>query len=101
MKVTSLEILRCDAGWRNYRFLKLTTDSGIVGWSEFDEGFGSPRVALSSNAWRRGSPGTMSSITSGSIRSFIALPGRQPAADLNRGRRYRAPWQRTAGRQTA
>jgi galactonate dehydratase len=44
MKVTGLEILRCDAGWRNYHFLKLATDAGIVGWSEFDEGFGSPGV---------------------------------------------------------
>src|SRR5438105_15025136 len=44
MKVTKLEILRCGAGWRNYNFLKLTTDEGIVGWSEFDEGFGSPGV---------------------------------------------------------
>lgn len=25
-------------------FLKLTSDEGIVGWSEFDEGFGSPGV---------------------------------------------------------
>jgi galactonate dehydratase len=45
MRVTNLEILRCDAGWRNYHFLKLTTDEGIVGWSEFDEGFGSPGVS--------------------------------------------------------
>ena len=45
MKVAGLEILRCDAGWRNYHFLKLTTDDSIVGWSEFDEGFGSPRVS--------------------------------------------------------
>ncbi len=44
MKVSGLEILRCDAGWRNYHFLKLTTDEGITGWSEFDEGFGSPGV---------------------------------------------------------
>ena len=44
MKVTGLEVLQCDAGWRNYCFLKLTTDEGIVGWSEFDEGFGSPGV---------------------------------------------------------
>jgi galactonate dehydratase len=44
VKVAGLEILRCDAGWRNYHFLKLTTDGGIVGWSEFDEGFGSPGV---------------------------------------------------------
>jgi L-alanine-DL-glutamate epimerase-like enolase superfamily enzyme len=45
MKVARLEVLRCDAGWRNYHFLKVTTDDGIVGWSEFDEGFGSPGVS--------------------------------------------------------
>ena len=45
MKVAGLEILRCDAGWRNYHFLKLTTDDSIVGWSEFDKGFGSPGVS--------------------------------------------------------
>jgi L-alanine-DL-glutamate epimerase-like enolase superfamily enzyme len=45
MKVTRIETLACDAGWRNYHFLKLTTDSGIVGWSEFAEGFGAPGVA--------------------------------------------------------
>jgi len=45
MNVKGLEVLRCDAGWRNYHFLKLTTDEGIVGWSEFDEGFGSPGVS--------------------------------------------------------
>ena len=44
MKVAGIELLSCDAGWRNYHFLKLTTNSGIVGWSEFDEGFGSPGV---------------------------------------------------------
>ena len=45
MKVTGLEVLRADAGWRNYYFLKLTTDDGITGWSEFDEGFGSPGIS--------------------------------------------------------
>ena len=45
MKVTALETLVCDAGWRNYYFLKLSTDTEVVGWSEFDEGFGSPGVA--------------------------------------------------------
>jgi galactonate dehydratase len=45
MKVTALETLHCDAGWRNYHFLKLGTADGIVGWSEFDEGFGSPGVS--------------------------------------------------------
>lgn len=45
MRVTNIETLHCDAGWRNYNFVKLSTDQGIVGWSEFDEGFGSPGVA--------------------------------------------------------
>ncbi len=45
MKVTKLETLHCDAGWRNYHFLKISTDDGIVGWSEYDEGFGSPGVS--------------------------------------------------------
>jgi L-alanine-DL-glutamate epimerase-like enolase superfamily enzyme len=44
-RVTAVETLSCDAGWRNYHFVKLTTDDGIVGWSEFDEGFGAPGVA--------------------------------------------------------
>ncbi len=42
MKVRSIETLNCDAGWRNYHFVKLTTADGIVGWSEYDEGFGAP-----------------------------------------------------------
>lgn len=45
MKVRAIETLHCDAGWRNYNFVKLTTDGGVIGWSEFDEGFGSPGVA--------------------------------------------------------
>jgi galactonate dehydratase len=44
MKITDLEVLSADAGWRNYYFLKVSTDDGIAGWSEFDEGFGSPGV---------------------------------------------------------
>jgi galactonate dehydratase len=44
VKVKSIERLSCDAGWRNYHFVKITTDTGIVGWSEFDEGFGAPGV---------------------------------------------------------
>src|SRR5471032_564257 len=41
-KVRSVDILACDAGWRNYHFVKITTEDGVIGWSEFDEGFGSP-----------------------------------------------------------
>jgi galactonate dehydratase len=44
MRVTQIETIACDAGWRNYFFLKLSTDEGIVGWSEYDESFGSPGV---------------------------------------------------------
>lgn len=41
----SIETLACDAGWRNYHFVKLVTSDGIVGWAEYDEGFGSPGVS--------------------------------------------------------
>lgn len=40
VRIRSIETLSCDAGWRNYHFVKLTTEDGIVGWSEFDEDFG-------------------------------------------------------------
>ena len=55
MKVTSIETLACDAGWRNYHFVKLTTSDGIVGWSEFSEDFGSPGIgAVIAQARRQG-----------------------------------------------
>jgi galactonate dehydratase len=44
LKVTAIETLACDAGWRNYHFVKLTTSDGIIGWSEFSEDFGSPGI---------------------------------------------------------
>jgi galactonate dehydratase len=40
MKITAIETLRADAGWRLFSFLKVMTDSGIVGWSEYNESFG-------------------------------------------------------------
>jgi L-alanine-DL-glutamate epimerase-like enolase superfamily enzyme len=43
-RIQSLETLSCSAGWRNYYFAKVVTEDGVVGWSEFDEGFGSPGV---------------------------------------------------------
>lgn len=45
MKITAIETLHCDAGWRNFSFCKITTDNGLVGWSEYQEGFGSPGVS--------------------------------------------------------
>jgi len=43
-RIRSVETLAADAGWRNYYFVKVTTEDGIVGWSEYDEGFGAPGV---------------------------------------------------------
>src|SRR5689334_22010060 len=41
MKIAKVETLRADAGWRLFSFLKVTTDEGLVGWSEYNESFGS------------------------------------------------------------
>lgn len=39
MKITGLESLHADAGWRVFSFLRITTDQpGLVGWSEYNEG---------------------------------------------------------------
>ncbi|MEM7339296.1 MAG: mandelate racemase/muconate lactonizing enzyme family protein [Actinomycetota bacterium] len=44
LAITAIETRHCDAGWRNYHFVKVSTADGVVGWSEYDEGFGSPGV---------------------------------------------------------
>ena len=41
MKIASMESLHCDAGWRTFSFLKVTTDDGLIGWSEYTEADGS------------------------------------------------------------
>src|SRR5690242_11567747 len=41
MRVDHIETLHCDGGWRVFSFLKITTDTGLVGWSEFNECYGS------------------------------------------------------------
>jgi len=45
MKITRIDSLHADMGWRNYDFLKITTDEGITGWSEYNESFGGPGVS--------------------------------------------------------
>ena len=35
MIITDVESLHCDAGWRNFSFLKISTTDGIVGYSEY------------------------------------------------------------------
>jgi galactonate dehydratase len=42
MKVVDCDTLYVDAGWRPWIFIKITTDEGVVGWSECTESFGSP-----------------------------------------------------------
>jgi len=41
MKIAKIEDLHCDAGWRTFSFLKVTTDDGLAGWSEYNESYGS------------------------------------------------------------
>ncbi|MEM7022185.1 MAG: mandelate racemase/muconate lactonizing enzyme family protein [Pseudomonadota bacterium] len=41
MRITRIEDLHCDAGWRTWSFLKITTDEGVIGWSEYNESYGS------------------------------------------------------------
>ncbi len=43
MKITAVEMLHADAGWRPWSFVKIETDGGIVGWSECTDSHGSPR----------------------------------------------------------
>jgi galactonate dehydratase len=40
MKIASFESLHADAGGRAFDYLKVTTDDGLVGWSEYNESFG-------------------------------------------------------------
>ncbi|MEW5977360.1 MAG: mandelate racemase/muconate lactonizing enzyme family protein [Acidobacteriota bacterium] len=34
MKITKVDVLMTAAGWRNFLFVKLTTDDGLVGWGD-------------------------------------------------------------------
>jgi galactonate dehydratase len=40
VKIESVELLHADGGGRAFDFLKMTADNGLVGWSEYNEGFG-------------------------------------------------------------
>jgi L-alanine-DL-glutamate epimerase-like enolase superfamily enzyme len=50
--IASVETLACDAGWRNYYFVKITTSDGVTGWSEYDESFGNPGITSIINQLR-------------------------------------------------
>ena len=40
MRINALETLHADGGWRTLDFVKVTTDGGVGGWSEYNESFG-------------------------------------------------------------
>ena len=37
MKIVKFEEFHVDCGWEIYSFLKISTDEGLTGWSEFKE----------------------------------------------------------------
>ena len=45
MKITAIESLHCDAGWRTLSFLKISTSEGLIGYSEYNESYGSPGLS--------------------------------------------------------
>ncbi len=45
MKIDKIESLHCDAGWRVFSFLKISTSDGVVGYSEYNQSYGSKGVA--------------------------------------------------------
>jgi galactonate dehydratase len=45
MRIASLTTFRADGGWRPLSFLRLQTDTGLTGWSEFAEAAWAPALA--------------------------------------------------------
>jgi len=50
LKIVAIDDLHADGGWRVFSFLKITTDAGIVGWSEYNESYGSRGVTAAIRA---------------------------------------------------
>jgi galactonate dehydratase len=46
LKIVAIQDLHADAGWRTLSFLKITTDAGLVGWSEFSDGRSTPALTM-------------------------------------------------------
>jgi L-alanine-DL-glutamate epimerase-like enolase superfamily enzyme len=46
MKISRIGDLHADAGWRVFSFLKIETDAGLVGWSEYNESYGSKGLTV-------------------------------------------------------
>jgi galactonate dehydratase len=46
MKITRIEDLHADGGWRILSYIKISTDEGIVGWAEASEGMAGPGLMM-------------------------------------------------------
>ena len=46
MKIENYEIMHCNAGWRDFSFLRIITDEGITGIAEYNECYGSPGLSI-------------------------------------------------------
>ena len=45
MKITKVETLHADGGYRTCSYIKLSTDEGLTGWAEFYDGFSGAQLA--------------------------------------------------------
>ncbi|MCX7383134.1 MAG: hypothetical protein NT133_17370 [Alphaproteobacteria bacterium] len=45
MKITAIQDLHAASGTGHFSFLKITTDAGLIGWAEFNEGSGSKALS--------------------------------------------------------
>jgi L-alanine-DL-glutamate epimerase-like enolase superfamily enzyme len=78
MKITAVTDLHADAGWRTCSFLKIETDEGITGWSEYTEAVGN--VGVSASIRRMGDiiigrdPMELESINAWLYTQFVPVP---------------------------
>jgi L-alanine-DL-glutamate epimerase-like enolase superfamily enzyme len=112
MKIVKLEDFHADGGWDTYSFLKITTDEGIIGWSEFNESRRKGMTALihglvaeligqdpcaiariDAALYARSRP-TAGGLTAHAIAAIESLP-RYPRQGARRSR-LRASWRRRA-----
>ncbi len=79
MKIEKIEDLHCDAGWRNFSFLKVSTADGVVGWTEYTEADGSRGLTAIIRGLAEGligeDPRRVQRITSSLLNRTIQAPG--------------------------
>lgn len=53
MIIKEIRTFHCPAAWRRYHFVRVEMENGIVGWSEYDEGFDAVGVTTAINRLSR------------------------------------------------